>query len=59
MRKQHQNGNNHQTETKVNSQLPDIDHAKTAVLKTLKDYGHLKNSVAPARRGRSACSEEL
>jgi hypothetical protein len=29
MRKQHGNGNRYPTESKANSQLPDIDHAKT------------------------------
>jgi hypothetical protein len=35
MRKQHENGNKYPTEAKANSRLPDIDHAKTAVLNSL------------------------
>ena len=35
MRKQNERGTKYAPETKVNSQLPDIDHAKTAVLNSL------------------------
>ena len=43
MSKQRDNGNNHPTDTKVNSQLPDIDHAKTAVLNSLSSPESKRN----------------
>ena len=51
MRKQPENGNNHPTGAKVNSQLPDIDHAKTAVLNSL--------SSAESKRGYRYAIEEF
>ena len=43
MRKQRENGDNYPNDTKVNSQLPDIDYARTAVLNSL--------SSAESKRG--------